>query len=90
MTEIPKMKLTKFTFPVIVAVLAAGVVTAQNYQAIHGSSYAGSLGPSNNPSSIVHVPYSWDITPIAVQLKQTTNAITVKNFSLLNELNLSF
>lgn len=84
MTEIPEMKLTKFTFPFIAAILAANVVTAQNYQAIHGSSYAGSLGPSNNPSSIVHVPYSWDVTPFAVQAKQSTNAIIVKNFSLLS------
>jgi hypothetical protein len=78
------MKLTKFSFPVAALVLIVNLVTAQNYQAIHGSSYAGSLGPSNNPSSIVHVPYSWDITPIAVQLKHTTNAIIVKNFSLLS------
>ena len=32
--------------------------SSQNYQAVHGSSYAGSLGVTNNPASIVHVPYS--------------------------------
>jgi hypothetical protein len=65
-------------------VLTVTLTSAQNYQAIHGSSYAGSLGPSNNPSSIVHVPYSWDITPFAIQAKQSTNAIVVKSFSLLS------
>ncbi len=59
-------------------------LSAQNYQAINGSSYAGSLASSNNPASIVHVPYTWDITPFAVQVKQSTNAYTVKNFSLLS------
>jgi hypothetical protein len=78
------MKLTKFILLIIAAALFSTVTSAQNYQAIHGSSYAGSLGPSNNPSSIVHVPYSWDITPLAIQAKQSTNAIIVKNFSLLS------
>jgi hypothetical protein len=78
------MKLTKLILPAFVVFISVNSIRAQNYQAIHGSSYAGSLGPSNNPSSIVHVPYSWDITPLAVQLKHTTNAITVKNFSLLS------
>lgn len=55
----------------------------QNYQAIHGSRYAGSLAPASNPASIVHVPFSWDITPISVQLKQSSNAYQVSNFSLL-------
>lgn len=57
---------------------------AQNYQAINGSSYAGSLGPSNNPASIVEVPFVWDITPIAIQTKQTTNIIRVEKYSLLS------
>ncbi|HYM95390.1 MAG TPA: hypothetical protein VET23_14730, partial [Chitinophagaceae bacterium] len=58
---------------------------AQNYQAINGSSYAGSLGPSNNPSSIVHVPYSWDVTLFAFQFKHATNAIKIKNYSWLSK-----
>lgn len=57
---------------------------AQNYQAINGSSYAGSLGVGNNPASIVHVPYAWDITPFSVQFKQATNALTIDKFSLLS------
>ena len=55
---------------------------AQNYQAINGSPYAGSLG--SNPASIVHVPYSWDITPFSIQLKQATNAYVIEKYSLLS------
>lgn len=60
------------------------ILLAQNYQAINGSSYAGSLGTSNNPASIVHVPYAWDVTPFAVQIKQTTNAFNIEKYSLLS------
>lgn len=57
-------------------------VQGQSYQAIHGSSFAGSLGVANNPASIVTVPYKWDITPLAVQAKYSTNAVQSSNFSL--------
>lgn len=57
---------------------------AQDYRAIHGSSYAGALGAANNPASIVHVPFKWDVSPLAVQLKQSTNLLTINNFSLLS------
>ena len=59
-------------------VLLFNFLTAQNYQAINGSPYAGSLAPGNNPASIVHVPYAWDITPFSVQFKQSTNAFTIE------------
>ena len=49
--------------------------------------YAGSLGTGNNPASIVHVPYAWDITPFSVQIKQSTNAYTILNYSLLSSPN---
>ncbi len=64
--------------------LAANFLSAQNYQAINGSGYAGSLGVGNNPASIVQVPYTWDITPFAVQAKQATNAFVINNYSLLS------
>lgn len=57
---------------------------AQNYQAIHGSSFAGSLGSASNPASIIHVPYAWDITPISVQTKQSTNAFKIENYSFFS------
>lgn len=65
-------------------VLLFNSLIAQNYQAINGSSYAGSLSPCNNPAAIVNVPYTWDITPFAVQVKQATNAFIIKNYSLLS------
>jgi len=46
---------------------------AQNYQALHGSPYAGSLGVYNNPASGTHSHYNWDITLFSVQSKSITN-----------------
>ncbi len=57
---------------------------AQNYHAVQGSSYAGSLGTANNPSSILSTPYSWDLTLAGAQFKATTNIITIQDFSLLS------
>jgi hypothetical protein len=71
-------------FSLIPVLLFSNFIKAQNYQAINGSSYAGSLSAENNPASIVSVPYTWDITPLAVQAKQSTNAFLIKNYSLLS------
>ncbi|MCW3093972.1 MAG: hypothetical protein JWP81_5041 [Ferruginibacter sp.] len=68
----------------ILPVLIFNGLMAQNYQAIHGSPYAGSLATGNNPASIVHVPFVWDITPLSVQFKQTTNAFTIEKYALLS------
>ena len=57
---------------------------AQNYYAIQGSNYAGSLGIGNNPASIVNTPYSWDIDILSVQVKNATNGVTVHNYSLIS------
>ena len=57
---------------------------AQSYQAINGSTQAGSMAVINNPAAALYIPFAWDITPIAIHAKQTTNAITVKNFSLFS------
>src|SRR5689334_16516116 len=63
----------------------SGTSLAQNYQAVHGSSRAGgSLTVHNNPASIVHIPFGWDITVFSVQEKHTTNAFILNNASLLN------
>ena len=58
---------------------------AQDYHAIEGSPYAGAIGVANNPASILMTPYPWDITLFSVQEKNTTNAITLSNFSLLSQ-----
>ncbi len=57
---------------------------AQNYHAVQGSSYAGSLGIMNNPSSMLSTPYSWDLTLAGAQFKSSTNIITIHDFSLLS------
>jgi hypothetical protein len=59
-------------------------VKGQNYHAINGSSYGGSLSVGNNPASIVNTPYAWDVTPFSVQVKHSTNAFTIKKYSLLS------
>lgn len=62
---------------------------AQNYHAIEGSPFAGSLDIANNPASIVNTPYAWDITVFSLQLKNSTNAVTIKNYSLLSRIDSS-
>ncbi len=57
---------------------------AQNYHAIQGSSYAGSLGVHNNPASIVNTPYSWDLTLLGAQVTNSTNLFAIHNYSLLS------
>jgi len=64
--------------------MASPRLSAQNYHAIQGSSYAGSLGVHNNPSSIVNTPFKWDFTLLGIQEKTSTNIATIYNFSLLS------
>src|SRR6185312_1355614 len=77
----PKKKYLLFVF-----LLIFNFCNGQNYHAINGSPDAGSLGSGYNPASIVFSPYAWDITPLAVQAKQSTNAFTIKNYSLLSSI----
>jgi hypothetical protein len=57
---------------------------SQNYHAVNGSSYAGSLGVGNNPASIVNTPFAWDVDVFSVQAKPATNAVAVYKYSLLS------
>ncbi|THU33500.1 hypothetical protein FAM09_25465 [Niastella caeni] len=57
----------------------------QNYYAIQGSNYAGSLGIGNNPASIVNTPYKWDLDILSVQVKNATNGVVIENYSLLSD-----
>ncbi|HYJ38984.1 MAG TPA: hypothetical protein VEV87_10220, partial [Chitinophagaceae bacterium] len=57
---------------------------AQNYHAVQGSSYAGSLGIANNPASMLSTPFGWDLTLAGAQFKSSTNIITIHDFSLLS------
>jgi hypothetical protein len=56
---------------------------SQNYHAVEGTPDAGSMGVANNPASILSTPYPWDVTLFSVQLKNTTNALVLHDFSLL-------
>lgn len=65
---------------ILISMLCAGIVDAQNYNAIHGSDYSGGLGVYNNPSSIVNSPYNWDLTVIGFQFQTNSNIIKGPNF----------
>lgn len=56
---------------------------AQDYSAVHGSGYFGSLGVYNNPASIVTSPYKWDVTLFGVQYQTISNAVRGPNFPLV-------
>ncbi|HEY4206218.1 MAG TPA: hypothetical protein VGM31_05390 [Puia sp.] len=56
---------------------------SQNYHAVEGTPDAGSMGVANNPASILSSPYPWDLTIFSVQVKNTTNAVVLHNFSLI-------
>jgi hypothetical protein len=57
---------------------------AQNYNAVKGSPFAGSLGVSDNPASILNTPYPWDITIFSMQVQNATNAVTFHPLSYLS------
>ncbi|MBC7903434.1 MAG: hypothetical protein H7Y27_08420 [Gemmatimonadaceae bacterium] len=67
-----------------VGMLMVFFAQAQNYQALHGSSYAGSLGIQQNPATMLSTPYKWDLTLIGTQVKSSTNAMTIYKYSLLS------
>lgn len=52
----------------------------QQYQAIHGSNHAGSLGVMNNPASALSSPLPWDITLFGLQLKNSTNFFYLEKY----------
>ena len=64
--------------------LHASCVYAQNYHAVQGTSVAGSLNVANNPASIVNIPGPWDVVPLAMQVKNSTNAFTILRYSYLS------
>ncbi|MEO6915137.1 MAG: hypothetical protein ABI151_05305 [Chitinophagaceae bacterium] len=73
----------KNALALILLILGFFISPAQNYHAVQGSSFAGSLGIDNNPASIVNTPSPWDITVLSFQLKYATSAVKVLNYSLL-------
>ena len=83
MAHLIENKMRNF-FPVFLLFASASQISAQNYHAVQGSSFAGSLGVSNNPASIVNTPYPWDIDLFSIQLKSATNTFTIHNYSLIS------
>ncbi|MBC7851300.1 MAG: hypothetical protein H7Y31_16270 [Chitinophagaceae bacterium] len=78
---------SNYIFPGIILVILlfnSFIIYGQNYHAIQGSSYAGSIGVHNNPASIVNTPFKWDVTLLGVQGKVSTNILTIRNYSLLS------
>ena len=71
-------------FTCLLALVLHTPARAQNYHAVEGSPFAGSLGVANNPASILSTPYPWDITVFSFQLKNSTNAVVIHNFSLIS------
>ena len=72
-----------------VIVLLLGLMWAtdgrgQNYNAVKGSPYAGSIGVSDNPASILNTPYPWDITLFSVQVQNATNSVKFRPLSYLS------
>lgn len=57
---------------------------AQYFPAFQGSNDAGSIASKQNPASIVNNPKKWDLTILGIQAEAQSNAIEVKNYSLLS------
>ncbi|MEO6314485.1 MAG: hypothetical protein ABIU63_10720 [Chitinophagaceae bacterium] len=68
----------------LLGLMIAPYAGAQNYNAIHGSSYAGALGVHNNPASIAGTPFKWDVVLFGTQVKSSTNAFSIHDYSLLS------
>ena len=68
----------------IIAILSLCTVTgfAQNFQALHGSPYAGSMGTDYNPAAALNMPYKWDLTILGLQQKSIANAFYIENAGL--------
>src|SRR4051812_8518305 len=76
--------MTRYLLLLLIIVLKLVPLNAQDYHALHGSPYAGSLGVHNNPASILMTPYKWDLTLFGLQGKSSTNLVTVYNYSLFS------
>lgn len=81
-------RINSYTLRLLSVLLLLGTIRpclrAQNYNALQGSNFAGSLGVHNNPASIVQTPFRWDLTLFGVQGKTSTNFYEVRKYSLLS------
>ncbi|WP_430898215.1 MULTISPECIES: hypothetical protein [unclassified Paraflavitalea] len=74
----------KFLLSTLLLIAGINGINAQGYQAVHGSSYIGSLNALHNPASIVNVPSKWELAIFGVQGKAATNIVRVENFSIFS------
>jgi hypothetical protein len=74
----------QWILPALMLLLNLKQADAQNYYAIQGSNYAGSLGIGNNPASIVNTPWKWDVDIFSFQAKNATNGVTIHDYSLIS------
>ncbi len=76
------MKFTlKLSLTLFVLIFCVMHSFGQQYQAVHGSNYAGSLGVMNNPASALSSPLPWDITLFGLQLKNSTNFFYIEKYN---------
>jgi len=74
----------KYLNKIVPVLFCPFALAAQNYSAVNGSLYTGSLSVHNNPSSIVNTPMKFDLAVLGVQDKHTTNVVKVFKYSLLS------
>ncbi len=60
-------------------------LSAQGYQAFHGSAFTGSTAVFNNPAASTDAAYKWDLTLFSTQVKLSSRASYLKNFTLKNQ-----
>lgn len=60
-------------------------VTAQQYQATHGSSYAGVSSIFNNPASIGNSLHRWDVQLFSAQTAFYTNTLYARALNIYNQ-----
>lgn len=67
---------------ILCGVLANCPSNAQNYHAIHGSSYAGAASIFNNPASPNNSLHKWDVNLFSFQVSNITNTLYMKDMKL--------
>lgn len=76
---------SSLVFVICIFLYLPASLTAQGYQALHGSAFTGSTAVFNNPAASTHSAYKWDLTLFSAQLKVSTSTAYLKNFSLKNQ-----
>ncbi len=72
---------------VLIFILACSLVmdgNAQQFHALHGSSFAGAASMYNNPASPNNSLHRWDLNILAFQLANSSNSLYLQNAKLLS------